>query len=165
MTVRTLFTHVAQRLTGKPIQAVVLASLMGIGGAIAQPEVAHAEDYESFSLQPGFLPDPVIGTGLSGGSRNSGDCGYVDTLDAPDHTLYIDESFDYLRLYVDAPGDVTLLMESETTGESICVDDSNGSLLPEFSGAWPAGTYNIWIGDFENNPSGTYRYRLYITEQ
>ena len=140
-------------------------SLIGCGLAIAMAQPGQAEDYASFELRPGFQPDPVVGTGLSGGSRNVGDCGYVDTAEAPDHQINVVEDMDYLRLYVDAPGDVTLLMESETTGEQICIDDSNETLLPDFASSWPAGTYNIWIGDFENNPGGTYRYRLYITAQ
>lgn len=150
----------------RKVSATVLATgLVSLGLVMAGTTSAHAEDYESFTLRPGFLPDPVVGTGLSGGPRNVGDCGWVDTANAPDHVLALSQPFSYLRLYVVAPGDVTLYMQNAGTGETICVDDSNGTLLPDFSSSWPAGTYNIWIGDFENNSSGTYRYQMYITEQ
>ncbi|WP_038026040.1 hypothetical protein [Synechococcus sp. PCC 7336] len=126
--------------------------------AVALPLAAEAQ-YENFYLSPGFTPDPAVGTGMSGGTVNTGDCGYIDTT--PDHVLTVTKPFQYLKAYVDAPGDVTLLV----TGPDgrFCRDDEVG-LLPQLWGTWPAGTYQIWIGDFVGSGSGTYPYSLYLTE-
>jgi hypothetical protein len=148
----------------KSTAIALVAGAMTFGVVVGGTSPAQAEDYESFAIAPGFMPDPIVGTGLSGGPRNSGDCGFVDSADAPDHVLYVEDDFEYLRLYVEAADDVSLLMENAATGEVLCIDDSNGSLLPDYSSYWPQGTYYIWIGDFQGNSSGTYRYQLYITE-
>ncbi|NEQ44376.1 MAG: hypothetical protein F6K00_12790 [Leptolyngbya sp. SIOISBB] len=121
---------------------------------------AHAQ-YETFEISPGFTPDPLVGTGISGGPDEFDGCGFVADAENPDHVLYIDDYFEYLNLSVEAPGDVTLLIEDVETGETICIDDSNGTLLPEFESSWPVGTYFIWIGDFEQ---AGYPYELYISE-
>ncbi|NER78342.1 MAG: hypothetical protein F6K42_01955 [Leptolyngbya sp. SIO1D8] len=144
----------------KTSTTLLTAGVLSLGMvAIAAPQVRA--EYETFELAPDFYPDPAVGTGISGGERTTEACGFIDTADAPDHTLYLNEEFDYLRVYVESAGDVTLYMEWVETGEVICVDDSNGTLLPEFEGTWPAGTYNIWIGDFDQ---AGYPYQLYITE-
>lgn len=135
--------------------------VLSAGVVFALPQQANAQDYGSFSLTPGFLPDPQIGTGMSGGVRSTSDCGYVDSADAPDHVLTVNEGFSYLRAYVEAPGDVTLLVEGPDG--RYCSDDVNG-LMPEISGSWPAGTYRIWIGDFAGPGQGTYRYQLFLSE-
>lgn len=122
--------------------------------AIATP--VHAA-YESFTLSPGFRPDPAVGTGESGGSRQTS-CGYVDSAGAPDHVLTLQDAFEYLRVSVESEGDVSLLIEGP--GGQICSDDVVG-LLPEVEGYWPEGTYRFWIGDF--NQAG-YDYTLRISQ-
>ena len=113
-------------------------------------------DYCDFFLPPGFDPDPVAGTGISGGPDYTNDCGYIDTT--PDHILTIPKGFNFLRAHVESPGDVTMLV----TGPDgrFCRDDESG-YLPVLHGAWPPGTYNIWIGDWDE---GGYPYTLYLTE-
>lgn len=146
-----IFKHSATVLATCAIGATVVLGL---------PQAAKA-DYQAFTLEPGFTPDPQVGTGLSGGTRSTSDCGYVDSANAPDHVVTLTRSFDFLRASVEASGDVTLLI----TGPDgrFCSDDANG-LMPEISGYWPAGTYNVWIGDFEGNGSGTHRYQLMLSE-
>jgi hypothetical protein len=140
--------------------AVLAIGAIGSGIVLGLPQVAKA-DYQSFNLAPGFTPDPQIGTGLSGGTRSTSDCGYVDATNAPDHVITLARPFEFLRASVEAPGDVTLLI----TGPDgrFCSDDANG-LMPEVSGYWSAGTYNVWIGDFVGDGSGTYRYQLMLSE-
>jgi hypothetical protein len=137
------------------------ACLLSASVLISTPQTARADDYESFTLAPGFTPDPEVGTGLSGGGRSTPDCGFVDAAESPDHILTLSRPFNYLRASVEAEGDVTLLV----TGPDgrYCSDDVHG-LMPEISGYWPAGTYYIWIGDFVGDPTGTYRYALCLTE-
>lgn len=140
--------------------SVLLACAVGVSAIAAFPQVAHA-DYQNFRLAPGFSPNPVRGTGLSGGRQETNDCGYVDA-DAPDHVVTLTRPFQFLRATVEAEGDVTLLI----TGPDgrYCSDDANG-LMPEMSGFWPAGTYQIWVGDFVGDRSGTHRYELYLSEE
>jgi hypothetical protein len=147
----------------KPTAIALITGTLTLGIIVGVSSPTQADDYETLSITPGFVPDPVVGTGLSGGSRYTADCGYVNR-NAPDHILYVEDDFDYLRLYIEASDDVTLLMENEATGETICIDDSDDSLLPEYEGYFQEGTYRVWIGDFVGNSRGTYRYQLYITE-
>ncbi|MEB3357565.1 MAG: hypothetical protein VKK04_12630 [Synechococcales bacterium] len=115
-------------------------------------------DYQSFVLSPGFEPDPQVGTGYSGGPRQTADCGFVGPSNTPDHVLQLLEPFSFLHALVEAPGDVTLLIEGPDGRR--CVDDADGN-LPEVVGGWSAGTYQIWIGDWER---AGYRYSLYLSE-
>lgn len=133
----------------------VLAISSGI--AISLPQPARA-DYQSFGLTPGFTPDPQIGTGYSGGSRSTDDCGFVDSANSPDHVVQLNQPFSFLRASVNAPGDVTLLIEGPDG--RYCSDDANG-LMPEIAGYWPAGTYSVWIGDWDQ---GGYRYQFSLSE-
>lgn len=135
------------------LSAVTLSSGLAVG--MAQQVRA---DYQSFGLAPGFTPDPQTGTGYSGGGRSTNDCGFVDSYDAPDHVVQLYQPFSFLRASVDAPGDVTLLIEGPDG--RYCSDDANG-LMPEISGYWPAGTYSVWVGDWDQ---GGYRYRLNLSE-
>ncbi len=142
---------------------IVTTSMM----AIASPPVsAQPSEYESFQLTPGFLPDPQMGRGLSGGGlaiRPFSNCSITTYINAnrPDHILTVISSFDFLRASVEADGDVTLVIDGPNG--RLCSDDVNG-LQPEISGSWPSGTYYIWIGDFEGDPSGTYQYQLFLSE-
>ncbi|MEB3213275.1 MAG: hypothetical protein VKL39_18135 [Leptolyngbyaceae bacterium] len=135
------------------LSAVALSS----GIALSMPQQARA-DYQSFGLTPGFMPDPQIGTGYSGGGRATNDCGFVDSAGSPDHVVQLYQPFNFLRASVNASGDVTLLIEGPDG--RYCSDDANG-LMPEISGYWPAGTYNVWIGDWDQ---GGYRYQFSLSE-
>jgi hypothetical protein len=145
----------------KTSATVLTACALGTSVVLGLPQAARA-DYQNFRLAPGFLPDPAVGTGLSGGSRSTGDCGYVDGANAPDHVMTLTRPFSFLRASVAAEGDVTLLI----TGPDgrYCSDDANG-LMPEVSGFWPAGTYQIWVGDFVGDRSGSFRYQLFLSEE
>lgn len=112
--------------------------------------------YEDFELSPGFNPDPRLGTGTSGGTEESGDCGDIDST--PDHLLTLTRDFDFLRISVEAPGDITLLVE-KPNGERVCADDTNG-VLPEVAGRYPAGRYKIWVGDWGNS----YEYQICLSQ-
>lgn len=137
--------------------AVLSTCALSVGLTVGVVSEARA-DYQSFSLAPGFQPDPQVGTGHSGGDRVTSDCGNVDTASAPDHVVYLSTNFSFLRAAVNSPGDVTLLVEGP--GGRICSDDVNG-LMPEISGSWSAGTYNVWIGDWDG---GYHRYELSLSE-
>ncbi|MBE9180113.1 hypothetical protein IQ268_16200 [Oculatella sp. LEGE 06141] len=143
------------------------------GAAIVSTTVqADAQDYASFTLSPGFQPARAVGSGVSGGSRtvvcdtrSTGGSStpemFVDLENSPDHILTVSQPFSYLRASVEAEGDVTLLITGPDG--TYCSDDVNG-VLPEISGSWMAGTYYIWVGDFDSAAGSNYRYQLLFSE-
>ena len=114
-------------------------------------------DYCDFTLAPGFESDPAIGTGVSGGEEFTDDCGFIDTT--PDHIVTVTEEFSHLVARVESPGDVTLLIDGPDG--RYCSDDAEG-VLPSIYGPWPAGTYEVWIGDWEG--ADGFPYSLVLTE-
>jgi hypothetical protein len=159
------FPHAAARIL------TICVITAGLG--LLTTKNATAEDYESFTLAPGFQPNPVVGTGLSGGTRlvecytleSNGETmveTYVDSADAPDHVVTVTQPFADLIASVESEGDVTLLIEGPDG--TYCSDDVDG-LMPAIAGSWSAGSYNIWIGDFVGDGSGAYRYELVLIEQ
>lgn len=145
---------------------VVLATGIATVSAIALPgasvwassfpwEEPYAQ-YEDFELSPGFQPDPRLGSGTSGGTEDGSGCGKIDST--PDHLLTLTRDFDFLRISVEAPGDITLLVE-KPNGEQVCSDETLG-VLPEVSGNYPAGRYKIWVGDWGNS----YEYQICLSQ-
>ncbi len=128
------------------------------------PQVVSS--YQSFSLAPGFSPDPVTGSGISGGAdpvpNTCGFGGDINLAGSPDHILTVTQPFNYLRINVTSNDDVSFVMQNAQTGVFTCVDDSDGTLLPQFEGAVAAGTYYLWVGDFAANTG--FPYEIALTE-
>lgn len=83
--------------------------------------------------------------GISGGSRSS-DCGFIG--DRPNEQItispqYVEQS-GYLRISVAAGGSPTLLIDGPSG--RFC-STGQGGRSPQHVGVWPAGTYNIYVGD------------------
>ena len=93
------------------------------------------------TLSPGAS---VTLSGTSGGSADSGDCGW--TAPAPNHVLDVTEDLLNLRITVQTGGAPTLLIEGPAGRYCILPETASGSTL-QFSGYGPQGTYNIYIGD------------------
>ncbi|RVU44038.1 hypothetical protein EA187_10815 [Lujinxingia sediminis] len=120
---------------------------------IPSPQAAPSPGahYQNFSLRPGFSPDPAIGTGAAGGSRDAsiiggtahGPCtGRIDTR--PDHRVTLERSFNYLRFRARSHSDTSLVIVGPD-GSFYCNDDSDGH-DPLIEGAFPAGEYGVFIG-------------------
>ncbi|MFP4652383.1 MAG: hypothetical protein ACLFM4_08155 [Phormidium sp.] len=132
-----------------------LTSLMAIalGLVIATPSLAQTVvPDEVLDLTPGF--EEMVLDGNSGGSSNSQDCGYTATV--PNHTLTLTEDFSYLRLDVLAEAHPTLLVIGPDSGDRFCARS-----LPQQSGYWQAGTYEIYVGDLNGDSAP---YQLSISE-
>lgn len=136
------------------------------------PTVAKAQEVPIFGdvrINRKFSPDPLIVKGMSGGSipasevgvkkeTPTGRCnGFVDTK--PDHTLVLQNKFDYLKLVVESPADTTLIIKGP--GGVWCNDDFNGK-NPGIVGEWLRGTYEVWVGSYQKGKY--FPYELKITE-
>jgi len=111
---------------------------IALGLAAAQPAFADRR-----SISPGAS---VTVSGTSGGTSNSGDCGWV----AAEPNLVLDATEDLLnmRIAVQTAGAPTLLIEGPAGRYCILPETPSGSTL-QFSGYGPRGTYNIYVGDRE----------------
>jgi len=120
-----------------------------------------AKDYEDFEISPGF--GSRTGTGLTGGPVDAStldqQCvGYID--DTPDHTIEVTSDVD-LTLNVHSDTDSVLVV---TDGYStFCDDDSAGNDDAELSMIFPSGTYEVYVGNYEEDANG--RYTLTIAER
>ena len=67
----------------------------------------------------------------------------------PDHVLVLSEAVNRLSLVVESEGDTTLLVEGPRGID--CNDNyqRNSRDAAVRGGQWPAGTYRIWVGAFE----------------
>ncbi|MEB3882694.1 hypothetical protein [Lyngbya sp. CCY1209] len=93
------------------------------------------------SISPGAS---VTVSGTSGGTSNSGDCGWV----AAEPNLVLDATEDLLnmRIAVQTAGAPTLLIEGPAGRYCVLPETPSGSTV-QFSGYGPRGTYNIYVGD------------------
>ena len=114
--------------------------------------------YGAVSLTSGFLPDPQMRSGMSGGpmdamSMNSSCRGYIDQR--PDHVVYLNSPFNFLRIYVASQADTTLVVRGPN-GEMYCNDDTYG-LNPgvDITGAAP-GMYQVFVGSYSQGDSQPY---------
>ncbi|MBD2138236.1 hypothetical protein H6F32_11685 [Anabaena sp. FACHB-1237] len=126
--------------------------------------------FADVTIKHSFTPDPLIMTGMSGGSvpaveisgqketQPIGTCkGFVDK--DPDHTLTLQSRFDYLKLQVESPADTTMIIKGP--GGTWCNDDFDRQ-NPGIVGEWLEGTYKIWVGSYDKDQY--FPYRLKITE-
>jgi hypothetical protein len=125
--------------------------------------------FEDVTLSPEFVPDALTVRGVSGGaiaatdlaSRNetaTGACaGFID--EQPDHRVDLTEYFNSLSLQIQSSEDTTLVIRGP--GGVWCNDDYSGK-NPGIAGQWLSGTYEIWIGSFQQN--SYHPYVIKITE-
>jgi hypothetical protein len=117
----------------------------------------------TFTLAPGFTPDPHTVGGVAGGSRDAGDLstdtvyctGMVPT--APQHTMVLSADFEYLRIVAASDDDTTLVIEGPAG--RMCNDDFEG-LDAGFAGPMAAGSYQIFVGTFHDDERPAYTLRV-----
>lgn len=126
--------------------------------------------FENVTLAPAFAPDPMTVRGISGGAMAAnelmgrsetatGPCmGFIDQQ--PDHRMVLTQFFNYLNLQIQSSDNTTLVIRGP--GGTWCNDDYAGK-NPGIAGQWLSGTYEIWIGSYDQN---TYHpYVIQMTEQ
>ncbi|MGJ3248049.1 MAG: hypothetical protein ACFE0I_18445 [Elainellaceae cyanobacterium] len=154
---------------------LTLASMISANGLrigrLAQAQVVQPSQqvtlFENVTLSPSFSPDPITVRGISGGQQaasavagrpetDTGSCvGFVDG--PPDHRMTLTEFFDYLSLEIQSPDDTTLVIRGP--GGSWCNDDYSG-VNPGIAGQWFSGTYEIWVGSYQENSYHPYVIRI-----
>ncbi|MEI6063582.1 MAG: hypothetical protein WCQ26_03235 [Pseudanabaena sp. ELA748] len=126
--------------------------------------------FEDIAIAPSTVPKAIELRGISGGgvetqkksgrkSTETGECiGFIDA--EPDHKITLSKPFKYLKLQVKSSGDTIMLVRGP--GGSWCSDDVSDR-NPEIGGDWLAGTYEVWVGSYEENAS--FPYLLEVSEK
>ncbi len=173
--VRSLFTLIAistvMFAVVKPVRSQTKPSPTNIeiSRPVSQPEINSGKKasvvrmFEDIAIAPSAVPKEIELRGISGGGvetqktsgrklTETGECiGFIDA--APDHKVTLTKAFRYLKLQVKSSGDTILLVRGP--GGSWCSDDVSDR-NPEISGDWLAGTYEVWVGSYEENTSFPY---------
>ena len=115
-------------------------------------------NFGTITLASGFGPAPQMASGNSGGAVNisalASECaGWVSAQ--PDHMLVAESDFTTLRILVKSDEDTTLVVR-KPDGTYACNDDAE-ELNPIVEGAFPAGTYRVWIGSYEQGTNSNYK--------
>ncbi|MDH5493132.1 MAG: hypothetical protein OEY14_14350, partial [Myxococcales bacterium] len=119
---------------------------------------AQNSNFGTVTLLPGFMPDPHIVSGTSGGqtdaSSKSSQCrGWISST--PDHILRVRTSFSFLRIVVASSEDTTLVVAGPS-GQLRC-DDDTYELNPSVEGSFAPGTYQIWVGSYRRGTNAAYQ--------
>lgn len=139
--------------------------VQGGGTAPVADTTGAAARYGTAQLQPGFQPDPTNMEGQSGGQMDIrttfSQCRGWIASDRPDHIITLTQPFNYLRVEGSSADDTTLVVQGPPG--TLCDDDTAGNRNPRLEGTWPAGTYKVWVGSY--NQGRFSRYQLQITER
>ncbi|MBO6936340.1 MAG: hypothetical protein JJ863_15320 [Deltaproteobacteria bacterium] len=73
----------------------------------------------------------------------------------PQHYVTLQQDMDYLRVEIAAHSDTTLAVVTPS-GQVWCDDDSAGNQNPRLEGRFPAGTYAIYVGTYQQNDRTRY---------
>ena len=139
------------------IAAIVIATFGGAGMQL------HAEaqqaNFGTVRLRRGFRPDPKVVEGRSGGShaareRSSSCRGYVSTN--PDYILRVQGTLRFLRIFVEANTDTTLIIE-KPNGDIVCDDDTYGRNPAVEQERFRPGRYKIWVGSYSQGNNAPYQ--------
>ena len=152
--------------TAQPIQAQPAAnsgqqgpSAQFVGQTTSPPTTASTggserSNFGTVSLASGFMPDPHVVQGTSGGNRQVENCaGWISNT--PDHIFEARTAMASLRIAAHSDQDITLVVQ-QPSGAYLCNDDHEG-LNPMVSGSFPAGRYRVWVGSYEQGVMAPYR--------
>jgi hypothetical protein len=136
----------------------------GMPGQMHQPPPPVVQQPAGLTLRSGFLPDPQVASGVSGGPMHArgmgrGCTGYVSTV--PDQTITLTSRFNFLRIWARSDSDTTLVVRGPN-GQVYCNDDTFG-LNPsvDLRGARP-GTYQVFVGSY--SPGAGAPFELGVSE-
>lgn len=156
------------RIAGRLVMGLVLGSLSPLGIDILR-ELPVSAQTDVLTLASGFTPNPTVLVGTGGGDRpaaevvnmrNSptGPClGFISTQ--PHEEVTLDSRFSNLEIRVEADLDTTLIVAGP---DGVWCNDDRGSHNPAIAGEWLAGSYRIWVGNYQAGEVP--RYELSITD-
>ncbi len=149
-----------------PFLATALLSAAPIGIAAQLTIGVDDSNFGTRTISPGFLPDPLEVSVISGGSVAVGDLdlgagcvGYATSK--PDYVLHVGDAFPRLTFSFEGDGDTALLINAPDRSWH-CNDDASGlDPMVTLDGA-AAGHYDIWVSSYSSG--ATIRGTLSITE-
>ncbi|MEM9073988.1 MAG: hypothetical protein AAGE52_36180, partial [Myxococcota bacterium] len=108
-------------------------------------------------LAPGFIPDPHVVRGSSGGAIQASNLnpqcvGWISQQ--PNHLFTATGPFSTLRFVVSASSDTTLVVQ-QPNGTYLCNDDADGT-NPIVQGSMQAGAHRIWVGSYSRGERVAY---------
>lgn len=155
---------------GVPGQPVAVPPVPGQPVAVpGVPPVAPAggdSNFGTITLAPGFMPDPHVAAGVSGGSIDASTLnptcrGHVSSR--PDHLFVATGQFNLVRFIINAGTNDTTLVIRKPDGTYLCDDDGAGNgTNPAVQAMLMPGTYQVFIGSYMAGQN--FPYNLAITE-
>ena len=138
--------------------ASTTAAQLGGGGGGGGGGGSMASNFGTVSLTPGFVPDPHVVSGTSGGAIQAstwqaGCTGWVSQT--PDHILDAQGNFGLMRVLVRSGSDTTLVVQ-KPDGSYLCNDDTEGR-NPVIAGSFPPGPYKVWVGSYRQGQNASYQ--------
>ncbi|WP_330202849.1 hypothetical protein [Cyanobacterium sp. Dongsha4] len=89
--------------------------------------------------------------GMTGGNKNSGDCGYVS--EKPNYVLQLNEQAYSLNVILETQAEKpSLLILGPGESDRFCIlGDTKSGKKPQMGGVWAAGKYLIYVGDSQGS--------------
>lgn len=142
-------------------------TMMAVGAMAAAS--AHAQEL-NFTLSPGFMPDPMQRSYVSGGGQEANGIFGSDIRgvacsgsisQTPDHVMTLTDGFDFLKVWNQSGADTTLIIDGP--GRFLLCDDDGGEGLNELieHSGWVPGEYRIYVGSYGG---GVHNYDLFVSE-
>lgn len=130
---------------------------------------AHAQE-RNLTLAPGFMPDPMQRSYISGGGQEANGIFGTDMRgiacsgsisQTPDHVMTLTDGFDFLKVWNQSAADTTLIIDGP--GRFLLCDDDGGEGLNELieHSNWVPGEYRIYVGSYGG---GVHNYELFVSE-
>jgi hypothetical protein len=141
----------------------IVAAVLPVAALVAiilVPAISGAQNFGSVSLNTGFMPDPRMLSGTSGGGMSAsamgGGCrGWITPQ--PDHYMFLNTPFSWLRVFVRASGDTTLVVRGPMPSMATRCNDDRFGTNPAIDGAWAPGQYHVWVGSYSSGAMHPYQ--------
>lgn len=144
----------AKKIVLATVPAVALAAILLL------PAISGAQNFGSVQLHTGFLPDPQMLSGTSGGAMRANTLGpscrgFVTSQ--PDHFMFLNTPFTFMRVFVRSSGDTTLVVRGPVPSMAVRCNDDRFGTNPAVEGNWAPGQYHIWVGSYAQSQRNTYQ--------
>ncbi|AFY74672.1 hypothetical protein Syn7502_02721 [Synechococcus sp. PCC 7502] len=124
----------------------------------------------NMTLSRNFRPDPIVIEGSAGGNVSLVKLAGVDAKcrgfasSQPNHVIELSSNFPMLDIlaYTNNINDDLTMLIKDNNGLVICADDEYQKRYPQFTRRLRQGTYQIWVGN--NEQDKLIRYKLSVSE-